>query len=71
MMDCKKALQDANGDMSKAIVMKSFIDEAKGDSTWYTNPAVVKSCFAQAPSISTYLEQIYDQVTPKQDGGKL
>ena len=54
-----------------AIVMKSFIDEAKGDSTWYTNPAVVKNCFAQAPSISTYLEQIYDQVTPKQDGGKL
>ena len=46
-------------DVDSAIVMKSFIDEAKGDFDWYTNPALVKSCFSQAPSIQKNLELIY------------
>ena len=46
-------------DVDSAIVMKSFIDEAKGDATWYSNPTLVKSCFSQAPSIQSNLEKIY------------
>ena len=46
-------------DVDSAIVMKSFIDEAKGDAGWYLNPALVNSCFSQAPSIHTNLEKIY------------
>ena len=42
-----------------AIVMKSFIDEAKATETWYSNPEIVRSCFGQAPSIASYLEKIY------------
>lgn len=56
-------------DVDSAIVMKSFIDEAKGDADWYSNPAIVKSCFSQVPSIQKNLEQIYGPslVTPKQE----
>jgi hypothetical protein len=46
-------------DVDSAIVMKSFIDEAKGDVDWYANPVLVKSCFSQAPSIQKNLELIY------------
>ncbi len=46
-------------DVDSAIVMKSFVDEAKGDASWYSNPALVKSCFSQAPSIQANLEKIY------------
>lgn len=46
-------------DVDSAIVMKSFIDEARDDADWYTNPALVKSCFSQAPSIQKNLELIY------------
>ena len=46
-------------DVDSAIVMKSFIDEAKGDVDWYANPALVKSCFSQVPSIQKNLELIY------------
>jgi hypothetical protein len=42
-----------------AIVMKAFLDEAKGDGEWYSNPSMVKSCFSQAPNIESYLEKIY------------
>ena len=42
-----------------AIVMKSFIDEAKGTDEWYSNSDMVKSCFSQAPNIESYLEKIY------------
>lgn len=42
-----------------AIVTKAFLDEAKGDDGWYSNPALVKSCFSQMPSVQSYLEQIY------------
>ncbi len=48
-----------------AIVMKSFIDEAKGGSSWYDNPVVVKNCFSQAPNVETVLEQIYGPSAPK------
>lgn len=53
----------SNADM--AIVMKSFIDEAKGGNGWYNNPALVKSCFIQAPNVETMLEQIYGVPAPK------
>jgi hypothetical protein len=56
-------------DVDSAIVMKSFIDEAKGDIDWYANPVLVKSCFTQVPSIQKNLEQIYgpSTVPPKQE----
>lgn len=47
-----------------AIVMKSFIDEAKGDATWYSNPDLVKSCFGQAPSVQSDVEKIYGISSP-------
>ena len=46
-------------DVDSAIVIKSFIDEAKGGADWYSNPTLVKSCFSQALSIQTNLEKIY------------
>jgi hypothetical protein len=46
-------------DVDIAIVMKSFMDEAKLDNGWYSNPGLVKSCFGQAPNIQSYLVQIY------------
>jgi hypothetical protein len=48
-----------------AIVLKSFIDEARGGSDWYSNPVKVKNCFAQAPGVQLYLEKIYGTSTPK------
>jgi len=42
-----------------AIVMKSFIDESRGSSGWYTDHALVNACFSQAPKIKGYLELIY------------
>lgn len=46
-------------DVDSAIVMKSFIDEAKDGEAWYENSALVKSCFSQVPSIQKNLELIY------------
>ena len=51
--------------IDKAIVMKSFIDEAKDGSAWYGNPALVKRCFSQAPEIQTLLEKLYGVPTPQ------
>ena len=48
-----------------AIVMKSFMDEAKGGSDWYGNPATVKSCFGQFPAVEAYLERLYGASTPR------
>ena len=48
-----------------AIVMKSFIDESKGGTSWYGNSVLVKSCFAQAPRVQMYLEKLYGISTPK------
>ena len=50
-----------------AIVMKAFVDEAKGNSDWYSNPVYVKSCFGQSPSIYGYLLNVYGEpITQKQ-----
>lgn len=46
-------------DVDSAIVMKSFVDEAKGSDAWYANPSLVKNCFSQVPSIQKNLELIY------------
>ncbi|WP_173065084.1 hypothetical protein [Sulfurimicrobium lacus] len=51
-------------DLDTAIVMKSFIDEAKGGGDWYANPQMVKDCFNQVPAIQAYLEELYGQSTP-------
>ncbi|MDO8208539.1 MAG: hypothetical protein Q7T38_12100 [Gallionella sp.] len=48
-----------------AIVMKSFIDESKGGAGWYSNPVMVKNCFAQVPGVQTFLEKIYGTSGPK------
>ncbi len=58
-----KKLGLSNIDM--AIVMKSFMDEAKGGSDWYSNPATVKDCFAQFPVVESYLERLYGASTPR------
>lgn len=46
-----------------AIVMKAFIDEAKGGDAWYSDTTTVKSCFSQMPSVQSYLEKIYGVAT--------
>lgn len=48
-----------------AIVMKSFIDESKGGAGWYSNPVMVKNCFAQVPGVQTFLEKIYGTSGPR------
>ena len=58
-----KKLGLSNIDM--AIVMKSFMDEAKGGSDWYSNPATVKGCFSQFPAVEANLERLYGASTPK------
>lgn len=42
-----------------AIVMKSFIDESRGNSAWYADNGLVKACFSQAPKVEGFLEMIY------------
>lgn len=51
--------------MDLAIIMKSFIDEAKGGAGWYNNPAMVKNCFAQVPGVQIFLEKLYGASSPK------
>ncbi len=51
--------------MDIAIVMKSFIDEAKGSAAWYSHPLMVQNCFAQVPGVQTLLEKIYGTSSPK------
>lgn len=48
-----------------AIIMKSFIDEAKGSGNWYGNPVIVQSCFGQMPGVQNTLEKIYGASSPK------
>ncbi|MFZ9615658.1 MAG: hypothetical protein ACO3AG_03195, partial [Fluviibacter sp.] len=43
----------ANPDI--ALVMKSFIDEARGNTTWYQDTDLVKTCFSQAPKVESAL----------------
>ncbi len=52
-------------DLDTAIIMKSFIDEAKGDSLWYSNPSNVRFCFEQAPNIQNFLERVYGVPEPQ------
>lgn len=73
-----KLKRNGLSNIDSAIVMKSFIDEAKGSASWYSNPTIVKSCFSQSPNVQAALEQIYGPSAPKfiigdvQDGvGKL
>ncbi len=49
----------ANPDI--ALVMKSFMDEARGNTAWYQDPAFVKACFGQAPKVASALELVYGQ----------
>ena len=51
--------------LDTAIVMKSFLDEAKKGSDWYSKPAIVKACFSQAPNVQKYLPIIYGDAEPK------
>ena len=51
--------------MDTAIVMKSFIDEAKKGADWYTKPQIVNVCFDQAPNVHTYLHKIYGDGEPQ------
>jgi hypothetical protein len=60
-----KLKRNGLSNIDSAIVMKSFMDEAKGGSSWYSNPTVVKSCFSQSPNVQTALEQIYGPSAPK------
>ena len=57
--------------VDSAIVMKAFLDEAKGDSSWLANSVTVKSCFSQAPAIQSYLERIYGHSVVEKEGGQL
>ena len=52
----------ANPDI--AIVMKSFMDEAHGNSRWYEDPEIAKTCFGQAPKVESALELIYGKPSP-------
>ena len=47
----------ANPDI--ALVMKSFMDEARGNTTWYQDTDLVKTCFSQAPKVESALTLIY------------
>lgn len=50
--------------LDTAIVMKSFLDEAKGSSEWYSKPDLVKACFFQAPNVESYLVKVYGKPPP-------
>ncbi len=61
----EKLKKNGLSNIDTAIVLKSFLDEAKGGPDWYTNPAMVKSCFEQAPAAQVFLEKIYGASAPK------
>ena len=56
--------------VDSAIVMKAFLDEAKGDSSWLSNPVIVRACFSQAPAVQSYLEQIYGHSPIGKEGAR-
>ena len=64
---CSAAFEKLKGaglnNIDIAIVTKSFLDEARGSSEWYKTPTIVRSCFAQAPSVLMNLEKIYNVPT--------
>ena len=51
--------------LDTAIVMKSFIDEAKRGNDWYTKPSIVNSCFSQAPNVQAFLPKVYGNAQPQ------
>lgn len=51
--------------LDTAIVMKSFLDEAKKGGDWYSKPNVVKACFSQAPNVQAFLPIVYGDGEPK------
>ena len=51
--------------LDTAIVMKSFLDEAKKGSDWYSKPNLVKACFSQAPNVQSFLPIVYGDGEPK------
>jgi hypothetical protein len=51
--------------LDTAIVMKSFLDEAKKGSDWYLKPNIVKACFSQAPNVQAFLPIVYGDGVPK------
>lgn len=61
--DKLKKIGLSNIDM--AMVMKSFIDESRRGAGWYSNPALVKSCFSQESGMQAILEKIYGPSSPK------
>jgi hypothetical protein len=61
----EKLKNEGLNQIDTAIVMKSFLDEAKKGNDWYSKPNVVKACFNQAPNVQAYLPQIYGDDEPK------
>jgi hypothetical protein len=61
----EKLKNEGLNQLDTAIVMKSFLDEAKKGSDWYTKPSLIKACFNQAPNVQAYLPQIYGDSEPK------
>lgn len=51
--------------MDMAIVMKSFMDEARGGANWYSDATMVNHCFAQVPGVQVFLERLYGVSSPK------
>ena len=64
-MGFEKLKNSGLNNLDTAIVMKSFLDEAKKGSDWYSKPNIVKACFSQAPNIQAYLPIIYGDAEPK------
>ena len=64
-MGFEKLKNSGLNNLDTAIVMKSFIDEAKKGSDWYSKPNIVKACFSQAPNVQAYLPIIYGDAEPK------
>ncbi len=64
-MGFEKLKNSGLNNLDTAIVMKSFLDEAKKGSDWYSKPNVVKACFSQAPNVKAYLPMVYGDGEPK------
>ena len=64
-MGFEKLKNSGLNNLDTAIVMKSFLDEAKKGSDWYSKPNIVKACFSQAPNVQAFLPIIYGDAEPK------
>jgi hypothetical protein len=61
----EKLKNEGLNQLDTAIVMKSFLDEAKKGSDWFSKPNLVKACFGQAPNVQAFLPQVYGESEPK------